>query len=129
VLTGEQAMRKQQQGMTTLGIIILVGFLSIFVFGIIQMVPVYLENMSIQRVLSQTKTTLDNQSTSVPYIRSQLSKGVSVESLYGVNSRTDFLIKRSPQGFSVSIDYEREKLFVANVYLVAKFSHEVEIIR
>jgi hypothetical protein len=129
VFTGEQAMRKQQQGMTTLGIIILVGFISIFVFGIIQMVPVYLENMSIQRVLSQTKTTLDNQGTSVAHIRSQLSKGVSVESLYGVNARTDFMIKRSPQGFSLSIDYQREKLFVANVYLVAKFSHEVEIIR
>jgi len=129
VLTGEQAMRKQQQGMTTLGLIILVAFLGIFVFGIIQMVPVYLENMSIQRVLRQTKTTLDNQSASLEQIRQQLSKGVSVESLYGVNARQDFLISRSPQGYKLSIIYDREKLFVANVYLVAKFNHEVEIIR
>jgi len=122
-------MRKQQQGMTTLGLIILVAFLGIFVFGIIQMVPVYLENMSIQRVLRQTKTTLDNQSASLEQIRQQLSKGVSVESLYGVNARQDFLISRSPQGYKLSIIYDREKLFVANVYLVAKFNHEVEIIR
>jgi hypothetical protein len=129
MLTGEQAMRKQQQGMTTLGLIILVAFLGIFVFGIIQMVPVYLENMSIQRVLRQTKTTLDNQGASVDHIRAQLSKGVSVESLYGVSPRKDFAISRSAQGYKLSIVYSREKLFVANVYLVAKFNHEVEIIR
>lgn len=122
-------MRKQQQGMTTLGLIILVAFIGIFVFGIIQLVPVYLENMSIQRVLRQTKITLDNQSASIEQIRQQISKGINVESLYGVNARRDFAIDRSPQGYLLSIKYEREKLYVANVYLLAKFDHEVEIIR
>ncbi len=122
-------MRKQQQGMTTLGLIILVAFVGIFVFGVIQMVPVYLENMSVQRVLKQTKTSLDNQGASIDGIRNQLDKGMNIESLYGMNARKDFTITKIPEGYNVAIIYQREKVFLANVYLVAKFDHEVEIIR
>jgi len=126
---GEHAMRKQQQGMTTIGLIILVAFIGMFGFGILQMVPVYLENMRIQQVLNQTKTNLDRQKASVMEIRTALGKGINVESLYDVDANKDFTITRTETGYNVSTEYQREKLFVANVYLVAKFSHEVEIIR
>ena len=122
-------MRKQQQGMTTIGLIILVAFIGLFGFGILQMVPVYLENMRIQQIMNQTKINLDGQKASVVEIRAALSKGANVESLYDIDVRKDFDIKRTGTGFTVSTDYERQKAFVANVYLTAKFSHEVEIIR
>ena len=122
-------MRNQQQGMTTIGLIILVAFIGMFGFGILQMVPVYLENMRIQQVLNQTKTNLDRQKASILEIRTALGKGINVESLYDVDANKDFTISRTDMGYNVSTEYQREKQFVANVYLVAKFSHEVEIIR
>lgn len=122
-------MRKQQQGMTTIGLIILVAFIGLFGFAILQMVPVYLENMRIQQVMTQTKTNLDGQKASVIEIRAALSKGANVESLYDLDVRKDFEIKRTETGYKVSTEYQREKNFIANVYLLAKFSHEVEIIR
>jgi len=122
-------MRKQQQGMTTIGLIILVAFIGLFGFAILQMVPVYLENMRIKQIMNQTKTNLDSQKASVLEIRTALGKGANVESLYDIDVRKDFTIKRTERGYNVSTEYQREKAFVANVYLLAKFSHEVEIVR
>lgn len=122
-------MRKQQQGMTTIGLIILVAFIGLFGFAILQMVPVYLENMRIKQIMNQTKTNLDSQKASVLEIRTALGKGANVESLYDIDVRKDFEIKRTERGYNVSTEYQREKPFIANVYLLAKFSHEVEIVR
>jgi len=122
-------MRKQQQGMTVIAMIILVVFVGIIGFGILQLVPVYLEDMRIQQVLNRTKESLDGQNATVTGIRSALSKGVSIESLYDINVRRDFKITRTAEGYSILVDYDREKTFVANVYLLAKFNHSVEIRR
>jgi len=120
-------MRKQQQGMTTIGIIILVAFIGFVGFGIMQLVPVYLENMKVKQVLTQTKTSLDNQRASVVAIRSALDKSANVEGLRGVNVNKDFVISRTAEGYTVTIDYTREKAFIANVYLLAKFKESIEI--
>ncbi|NND54757.1 MAG: DUF4845 domain-containing protein [Gammaproteobacteria bacterium] len=128
-VTGERVMRKQQQGMTTIGMIILVAFIGIFGYGILQMVPVYLESMRIQQVLNQTKENLDGQKATVAEIRSSLSKGLTTNSLYDLSSRKDFEVKRLADGYEVIAEYERERDFVANVYLLAKFNHSVQINR
>ena len=122
-------MRKQQQGMTTIGLIILVAFIGMFGYAILQMVPVYLENMRIKQIMNQTKTNLDGQKASIMEIRASLGKGANVESLYDLDVREDFDIKRTETGYRVFTEYQREKSFVSNVYLLAKFEHEVEIIR
>ena len=122
-------MRKRQQGMTAIGMIILVAFIGMVGFGLLQMVPVYLENMRIQKVMNQAKENLDNQNATVMDIRKALDKGVNVESLYDVDVKSDFKIKRAGEGYTVSMDYQREKAYIANVYLVAKFSHSVDIKR
>lgn len=122
-------MHKRQQGMTTIGMIILVGFIGIFVYAGLQLVPVYLENMRIQQVLNQAKENLNGQKPTVAEIRSALSKGLTTNSLYDMNAREDFEVTRIADGYAVKAEYVREKSFVANVYLVAKFSHTVEIVR
>jgi len=92
-------------------------------------VPVYLENMKIVQVLKQTKSDLDGQNASADDIRTALDKRVNIEGLYDVNARKDFEIKRSGNGFTVGMAYERRRAYVANVYLLAVFDNSVEIIR
>ena len=122
-------MRNRQTGMTAIGFILIVVVLGLIGFGVIQLVPVYLENMKIQQVLNQTKTSLDGQNSGPIDIRKALAKRANIEALYDVDPKKDFVIKRSPQGFSVTIDYERKKAYFANVSLLAEFEHSVEIIR
>ena len=122
-------MRNRQAGMTAIGFILVVVVLGLIGFGVIQLVPVYLENMKILQVLNQTKTNLDGQNASAIEIRKSLAKRANIEALYEVNPAKDFVIKRSPEGYRVTIDYARKKAYFANVSLLAEFEHSVEIIR
>ena len=122
-------MRKQQKGMTTIGTIILVAFIGLVGFGVLQMVPVYLESMRIQQVLNQAKENLDGQKPTVAEIRSALSKGLTTNSLYDMSARKDFAVNRVEDGYEVVAEYQRERKLISNVYLLAKFDHSVQINR
>ena len=122
-------MHKHQHGMTTIGFILVLAVLGLIAFGVIQMVPVYLENMKIVQVLNQTKSSLDGQNATVTEIRDTLEKRVDIEGLREVKARKDFEIKRSANGFTVSVDYERRRAYIANIYLLAVFDYSVEIVR
>ncbi len=122
-------MRKQQRGMTTIGMILVLTILGLIGFGIIQLVPVYLENMKIVQLLNQVQSDLEGQSATVADIRKKLAKRVNIESLYDVNYREDFIITRSPGGFKVQMKYTRQRPYFGNISLLAEFDHSVEIIR
>jgi hypothetical protein len=122
-------MRKRQRGITTLGLIIMLAILGLIGFGVLQMVPVYLENMKLVSLLKQVKIDHDGQNASLSEIKNTIYKRIDVEDLRGINMREDFVFSRSPNGYLVSIEYSRKKTFVANVYLLAEFDHSVEITR
>ena len=122
-------MRKQQQGMTAIGLMILLVIFGFISFGIIQLVPVYLENMKVVQMLNQISDELSGSNANVTDIKRALEKRVDVEDLRGFDWREEVLITRSSNGYTVSTDYERQKDFVANVSLLTEFSHEVEITR
>jgi type II secretory pathway pseudopilin PulG len=122
-------MRNKQQGMTLIGMIIMLTILGIIGFGVLQLVPVYLESMKIAQVLNQVKNDLEGQSATVADIRKSLGKRVDIEALYDVNYRTDFVITRTGNGLKVQMKYERKRPYFGNISLVADFDHSVEIIR
>ncbi len=122
-------MRKHQSGITTIGLIMLLAVFGLIGFGVLQMVPVYLENMKLVQLLKQVKIDHDGQNASLAEIKNTIYKRIDVESLRGINMREDFIFSRSPNGYLVSIEYSRKKTFIANVYLLAEFDHSVEITR
>jgi hypothetical protein len=122
-------MRNKQSGMTTMGLIVLVAVLGLIVFGIIQLIPVYLENMKVVKVLNQTQQTLGGRNVSKMDILNTIEKRLDIEYLNEFDIRKDFEVKRAEGGYSVSIDYERRRAYIANVYLLAEFDHSVVITR
>ena len=122
-------MRKQQKGMTTIGMIILIAFIGLNGFALLQLVPDYLESMRVQQVLNQTKENLDGQKPTVSQIQSALSKGLTTNSLYDWKARKDFTIKRNGEGYEVSAIYNRERALIANLYLLTKYEHTVQVNR
>jgi hypothetical protein len=122
-------MRKQQRGMTTVGLVMLLAVFGMIAFGVIQLIPVYLENMKAVQVLNQVKSDLDGQNASLAQIRTAIGKRVDIEDLRAFHWKKDFAISRSPNGYWVQIDYDRKKAYIANVSLLVEFDHEVEIKR
>ena len=120
-------MRKQQRGMTTIGLIMLLAVFGMIAFGVIQLIPVYLENMKVVQVLNQVKSDLDGRNASMAQIKTSLGKRVNIESLREFGKYDDFVISRSPNGFWVEAEYDRKKSYIANISLFVEFQHEVEI--
>jgi hypothetical protein len=115
--------------MTFIGMLILISFLGLVGFGIIQLVPMYLENMKVVQSINQVKTELDRNKPDAVAIRKALRKRFVVEDLRDIDVKKDILIERIDGGYRVTADYERRKAYVANVYLLADFEHSVEIAR
>lgn len=122
-------MQLRQRGMTFIGMLILISFLGLVGFGIIQLVPMYLENMKVVQSINQVKTELDRNKPDAVAIRKALRKRFVVEDLRDIDVKKDILIERIDGGYRVTADYERRKAYVANVYLLADFEHSVEIAR
>jgi hypothetical protein len=120
-------MRKQQRGMTAIGLICLVAVFGLIAFGIIQLIPVYLENMKVVGVLNQVKSNLDSQSPTVTEIKKSIAKGLLIEELRDFDIKNEIEISSSGNGYWVSTYYTRKKSLFGNVYLLAEFEYEVEV--
>jgi len=121
-------MRSKQQGMTAISFIIVAAFVGVFAFGILKVMPFYLEQMKITSILEDVKKDLDGTKPTVSKIRSALGKRLDIEMVNGINAQ-EFTIKKIGVGYSVQAKYERRDVFIGNLYLLATFDKQVEITR
>ena len=117
-----------QQGMTTLGLIILVSFVGLFVYAGLRLVPVYLENMKIAGTFSKIETEFNGQRPTRTEIQKSIGKRFDVEAVTVITLK-DVKIKKTGAGFDVSVAYTHKVPFVANVSFAVDFTNQVDIIR
>jgi hypothetical protein len=122
-------MQSKQRGMTFIGLLILALVLGLLGFGLLQLVPVYLENMKVVQSVNQVKIELDGARADPRAIRKALSKRLIVEDLRQIDVKKDFIIERAETGYNLTAAYERRRDYIANVSLLADFDYKVEIRR
>jgi hypothetical protein len=122
-------MQSKQRGMTFIGLLILALVLGLLGFGLLQLVPVYLENMKVVQSVNQVKIELDGARADSRAIRKALTKRLIVEDLRQIDVKKDFIIERSETGYNLTAAYERRRDYIANVSLLADFDYKVEIRR
>src|SRR6056297_2164741 len=116
----------RQRGMTTLGMLILVAFVGLFVFAGIRLVPVYLEHMKIVSVLDGVKDEFEGQGASRQDLMRSLSRRFDIESINVISER-DLAIKKIADGYSIEAEYENHTPFIANISFTVNFSKMVEV--
>jgi len=121
-------MRRKQQGMTLIGMVIVAMIAGIFVLAAIRLVPVYLEYMKIDSALDAMKRDLDGSNAGPGQIRTSLERRFDIESVRNINSR-DIVIERTANGYRVQAKYEGRTPFIANVYFLVDFDKSVEVQR
>lgn len=121
-------MRARQQGITAIGLIIMVLVVGSIAFGALRLIPIYLEHMKIVSVLNDVKEELDGQNPSISNIRVAISKRLNVEMVYALTAK-DFQITKTEGGFNVAVQYSNRAPYLGNLYLVAEFDNSVEIRR
>ena len=121
------AARNTQRGMTVLGFLVLASLFGVIGLAAIKVTPMYIKNMRLSHVLTQTQEELNGKGVSAQNIRVEISKRFSIED---INLPSESVkIAQSANGFSVRIQYENRVPYFADLWLLTVFDKQVEIRR
>lgn len=121
-------MRQRQQGMTAIGFIVIASLVAMIGYGAIRLVPVYLTQMKIAKLMNDLKAEYDGAGPTPAKLKSEIGNRLNIDAVEYPRQQ-DFVITKSGDGFLVEIDYEDQVPYLANLYLTAKFNNSVEISR
>ena len=124
---GRSALRRED-GMTTLGLIILVAFVGMFAFAGIRLTPVYLNYMKVLGVINGVQEEFDGTNASRSAIRSSISRRFDVESVGQITAR-EVTVTSVDGGFEVRANYNHNAPFIANVSFSVEFDKAVLVRR
>jgi hypothetical protein len=116
----------RQQGMTFIGVVIVLGLIAFFVLAALKLVPLYLENFKIVSSLQSLKSEAGLGSKSAPEIMTLLSRRLDINEVRRLTPK-DIEIKTGSGRALVRIKYEARESFIGNVDIVAKFDDSVEL--
>jgi hypothetical protein len=120
-------MRSRQRGATALGTLCIVAVLGFGLYGVIRLVPLYMEFMAVKRALTQTAKEASGNPTSPQQLRQSLDRRWSIEDIKSVHPK-EVEIKRAPSGgWAMRAYYRAETPFIANVLLAADFDASADV--
>jgi hypothetical protein len=126
--TGGRSALRRQEGMTTLGLIILVAFVGLFAFAGLRLTPVYLNYMKVQGVLNGVHVEFDGTNPSRSAIRSSISRRFDVESVSEITAN-EVTVTSTEKGYEVRAKYTHVAPFIANVSFSVQFDKAVLVRR
>jgi len=124
---GRSALRRQE-GMTTLGLVILVAFVGLFAFAGLRLTPVYLNYMKVVGVLNGVQEEFDGTNPARSAIRSSISRRFDVESVSEITAR-EVTVTSVDQGYEVRANYTHMAPFISNVSFSVEFDKVVLVRR
>ena len=124
----KQSLGRRERGMTTLGMIILVSFIGLFVFGGIRLTPVYLNYFKVSGVVEGVLKEFDGQNPSRNAILMSVSRRFDVESVDQITAR-DVRVTAKDGGYEVSAKYDHVAPFIGNVNFLVAFNKTVFVRR
>ena len=120
--------RSRQQGMTTLGFLILVAFVGLFAFAGIRLAPVYLNYIKVAGVLDGVYDEFDSQNPSRAAIRTSINRRFEVESVSNITDR-EIKVTADSNGFLLEAQYDHMTPFIGNLYFTVRFDKKVLVRR
>lgn len=121
-------VRSRQSGITLLGFLIVLAVLGVFAFIGMKLFPAYTEYYNVVGAMEAVAREPGSARWSPAEIISSLQKRMYVNYVNEkyVNKRS-FVLKRSGNGYTLTVKYERREPMVYNLDYVAKFERTVQI--
>jgi|SRR5690606_16986101 len=116
-------MRSKQTGMTMIGWIMTLVVIGFFALFAIRLIPVFLEY---QAIASTMNALTEEPASSAVDIQRSIDKRLDVNAVDVVKAR-DFKISKSETGLEVSIEYDAQTDFIANIDLLVHFEKTVTV--
>ena len=121
-------IRRRQDGMTTLGFVILVAFVGLFAFAAIRLTPVYLNYMKVVSIVEGVRDEFDGTGASRADIRRSIGRRFDIESVSEITAK-EVKLTTVEAGFEVAAVYSHKSPFIANVSFVVDFDKRVLVRR
>jgi hypothetical protein len=121
------ATRRQQAGITALGLLILATLVGVVGLAVMKLTPIYIKNMRMSTILEDVERELSGQNATPQSIRNELTRRFIVEDIR--LGAEDLKITQSRGGYSLHVQYEERAPYVADIYLLVAFDKQVEITR
>ena len=118
----------REDGMTAIGVMILVVFIGLFAFAGLRLTPIYLNYMKVVGVVDGVYAEFDSQNPSRSAIRRSIQRRFDVESVSIITAR-DVKVTADSGGFLVAAVYDHTAPFIGNIHFTAKFDKHVTIRR
>ncbi|MEM1173451.1 MAG: DUF4845 domain-containing protein [Pseudomonadota bacterium] len=127
---GKRLQRAQhgQRGMTTLGMLVLVSFIGLFVYAGLKVTPLYLNYFKVQGVVTGVQREFDGKAPTRAAIRSSIARRFDIESVSNIRAN-DVKVSAVGNGFEVAVDYKHETGFIGNLGFVITFDKTILIRR
>lgn len=118
---------KQQQGMSGISMMCIVGFaVSVFMLAL-KIGPIYLDHSKVTSVLESLKANSEVASETPDQIMARIFKFFDVNNVSGIN-KDDISIEVEDNGMTkVEIDYQVTKPIVSNLSVLVEFKDSVEL--
>lgn len=123
-----QVLARRQEGMTTVGFLILAVFIGLFAFAFIRLTPVYLNYVKVVGVLDGVMEEFDGQNASRNAIRTSIVRRFSVENVSEINAK-DIKVTSEDKGFLVEAVYDHTAPFIGNISFTVHFDKKVLVRR
>jgi hypothetical protein len=116
-------LRKRQQGLGLWGWIFVLGVIGFVALVTLQLVPVYLAELSIQRVVKATANDPANSSAPIQVLRNNMKTRWDVEGITTL-SVNDITLEKYGAGRALAYDYEARTELFGNISLVVSFAEK-----
>jgi Domain of unknown function (DUF4845) len=116
-------LQGRERGMTTIGLIILISFVGLFVYAGIRLVPLYVEYLAVVKAIEALKSDAESGPGAM---KVALEKRFDIEDIHSL-SHKDVEIHREGSGWTVHAAYDAETPFIANIGFIVHFDKTVNL--
>ena len=121
-------LAKRQQGMTTIGIIVVIGIFAVFVVTFFKVFPMYYGNFKVKAALEKIQADTNVDPKSKHEIWTSLQKRLYVDEVRDIE-RDNVHMERKDGKTTVTVTYETRDNFLGNLFIGASFSESIVIDR
>lgn len=120
--------KKSQQGLTTIGWLLVIGIFGMIVVTGFKILPMYLDFFTVKSVMDTLVTDDSVNVRSKRDLWSTISKRLQINSIRDMN-KDDFTFTRKDNITTITADYEVRKPYIAELFIGGHFVYSVEIER
>ncbi len=118
---------KKQEGMTGIGVAVILGMIAFFALIALRLFPIYMEHFSVTTHLENLSSEGVVKGKNNTEIMTKLMKSFQIDDVKNVKREHVFIERKKGGGMTIAIEYEVRTSGVGNVDMVVSFSDEVEI--